>query len=90
MTHEIGKIIDEILKSEPITTLMDIHSTAVFTGRAPQYTGKLLQDVFREALTTAQQMGRESVFVDIEEMRREETYTENACPIVDEKAVAFN
>lgn len=63
----IEMIIEEILKSEPMEWYASIERTAQTTGRAPQYGGKLIQDVLKTALTRV----RESTLDEVREKIKE-------------------
>ena len=41
--------VEKIMDSEPIKLLLDLHATAIITGRAKEYGGKLLGEVILEA-----------------------------------------
>lgn len=55
----IAREMEKILESEPMEWLFSIERTAQITGRAPQYSGKLIQDVIKSALTRIYQAGIE-------------------------------
>lgn len=67
----VEETIESIMTSEPMKRVLGIESTAIISGRATQYEGKLLQDVLREALTSHTNTVLQGVVERVEGNRKE-------------------